>query len=142
MGLFKRGSVWWMDFVYKGTRIRRSVETKDRKLAQRIYDKVKGEIAEGKWFERLLGQDKTFKELMEKYMLEHSPKKSPKQHIRYKSSLGHLSPYFEGFALTEITPKMINEYKVKRYGEKAAPGTINRELNLMRHAFSMAVKEW
>jgi len=37
---------------------------------------------------------------------------------------------------------MINEYKVKRYGEKAAPGTINRELNLMRHAFSIAVKEW
>jgi len=142
MGLFKRGSVWWMDFVYKGARIRRSVETKDRKLAQRIYDKVKGEIAEGKWFERLPGQDKTFKELMEKYIVEHSPKKSPKQHIRDKSSLGHLSPYFEGFALTEITPKMINEYKVKRYGEKAAPGTINRELNLMRHAFSMAVKEW
>jgi hypothetical protein len=43
-----------MDFVCKGTRIRRSVETKNRKLAQRIYDKGKGEIAEGKWFERLL----------------------------------------------------------------------------------------
>jgi integrase len=103
---------------------------------------VKGEIAEGKWFERLPGEEKTFRQLMEKYMTEHSPKKSPKQHVRDKSSLGHLSPYFKDLTLTEITPKMINEYKVKRYGEKAAPGTINRELNLMRHAFSMAVKEW
>ena len=142
MGLYKRGQVWWMDFVYKDKRYRKSTETEDRKLARRIYDKLKGEIAEGKWFERLPGEYRTFKELMEKYMIEHSPKKSPKQHVRDKSSLGHLLPCFKDFTLTEITPKMINEYKVKRYGEKAAPGTINRELNLMRHAFSMAVKEW
>lgn len=142
MGIYKRGQVWWMSFIYKGRHYRKSTETDDRKLAQRIYDKIKGEIAEGKWFERLPGEDRTFREMMEKYMKEHSPKKVPKQYIRDQSSLGHLLPYFGDFSLIEITPKMVNAYKFKRYEEKAAPGTINRELNLMKHAFTMAVKEW
>ncbi|MCJ7785131.1 MAG: hypothetical protein MUP41_14455 [Desulfobacterales bacterium] len=58
MGLYKRGKVWWMSFVCKGKHYRKSTETEDRKLAQRIHDKVKGEIAEGKWFERLPGEGK------------------------------------------------------------------------------------
>jgi hypothetical protein len=42
-----------MSFSYKWKFIRKSTEAEDRKLAKRIYDKVKGEIAEGKWFEKL-----------------------------------------------------------------------------------------
>lgn len=56
MGLFKRGSVWWMRFTYQGKQIKKSAETDDKKLAQRIYDKVKGEVAERKWFEKLPGE--------------------------------------------------------------------------------------
>lgn len=51
MGLYKRGRVWWLSFTYQGRHYRQSTETEDRKLAQRISDKVKGEIAEDKWFE-------------------------------------------------------------------------------------------
>ena len=66
MGLYKRGRVWWMGFTYRGRNCRRSSEVTDRKLAQRIYDKIKGDIAEGKWFEKLPGEEKSFKEMMEK----------------------------------------------------------------------------
>jgi integrase len=142
MGLFRRGRVWWISFVYRGKQYRQSTETSNRKLAKRIFDKVKGEIAEGKWFEKLPGAEETFKELMKKYMEEHSPKKSPKQHIRDMSCLGHLLPYFGDYYLTEISPRLVNAYKVKRYQEKASPGTINRDLGLMRHAFNMAIREW
>ena len=58
MGLYKRGSVWWMRFTYQGKQHRQSTETEDKKVAQRILDKVKGEIAEGKWFEKLPGASK------------------------------------------------------------------------------------
>jgi DNA-binding FadR family transcriptional regulator len=40
---------------------------KTRSLAQRIFDKLKGEIAEGKWFEKLPGENYTFEDLMNKY---------------------------------------------------------------------------
>jgi hypothetical protein len=72
MALYKRGSVWWMCFTYNGKQVRKPTETTDKKLAQRIYDKIKGEIAEGKWFERLPGESITFREMIEKYMSEHS----------------------------------------------------------------------
>jgi len=65
MGLFKRGSVWWIGFTCRGKRYRESTGIADRKLAQRILDKVKGEIAEGKWFEKSPGESKTFGELMD-----------------------------------------------------------------------------
>jgi hypothetical protein len=50
MGLYKRGSVWWMSFIdpNTGKQKRRSTETEDKELAKRIFDKREGQIAEGK----------------------------------------------------------------------------------------------
>ena len=143
MGLYKRGQVWWMSFVYRGEQIRKSTETNEKKLAERIYHKVLGEVAEGKWFERLPGEEKTFREVMEKYLIEHSPKKSKKQYIRDKGIFeNHLLPYFKDHLLPEITSDLVSAYKAKRREEGAKPGTINRELILLKHCFSMACGEW
>jgi integrase len=143
MGLFKRGQVWWMSFTVDGQRFRKSTETIDRKQALKIFDKLKGEIAEGKWFERLEGEDMTFRELMERYLMEYSVVlKKPKSYVRDKSLNNHLQRFFGDFILTEITPKNITEYKVKRRKDGASPRSINYELALMGHAFNLAVKEW
>lgn len=143
MGIYKRGSVWWMSFTVDGRQIRKSTETDDRKLAQRIFDKLKGEIAEGKWFERLEGEDMTFRELMERYLTEYSAvRKKPKSYVRDKSLNNHLQKFFGDFILTEITPKNITAYKIIRREEGASPRSINYELVLMGHAFNLAMKEW
>ena len=143
MGLFKRGQVWWMSFTYQGKQIKRSTETDDKKLAQRIFDKVKGEVAERKWFERLPGEDRTFAEMMERYMTEHSARnKAPRSHVRDKSLRDHLVGFFGDLTLVEVTPSLIAEYKTKRREERAAAKTINNELILMGHAFNLAIKEW
>jgi integrase len=44
--------------------------------------------------------------------------------------------------LAEITPRGLADYKVIRRNELAAPGTINKELALVRHAFNVAIREW
>jgi len=145
MGLFKRGGsgIWHMSFVYRGEQVRRSTETTNRKLAQRIYDKVKGEIAERRWFEKLPGEEKTFGEMMEKYLNGHSARnKAPRSHIRDKSLANHLLASFKDLLLLDITPKLIAEYKTKRREEGASPRTVNYELTLMSHAFNLAIKEW
>lgn len=140
MGLYKRGATWWIRFSYRGRKIRKSTETSDKKLARRIYDKVKGEIAEGKWFERLPGEEKTFKEMMEKYLTEHvSQKASARQ---YKGYIRKLLSFFGNFILSEITPLSINEYKMKRRNDGVGPASINRELAAMKKAFNLALKEW
>jgi len=132
-----------MSFTYQGKQIKKSTETDDKKLAQRIYDKVKGEVAERKWFEKLPGEDLTFKQMMERYMEEHSARnKAPTSHTRDKSLKDHLVGFFGDLTLAEITPNLISEYKTKRRDEVAAPQTVNNELGLMSHAFNLAIREW
>ena len=143
MALYKRGPVWWMSFTHKGQQYRRSTETEDKKLAQRIFDKLKGEIAEGNWFERLPGEDYRFKDLMAKYLDEHSAiNKAKTSHRRDKSLTDHLNKTFGEMLLTDITSAMLSEYKVQRRSEGASPRTINYELTLMSHAFNLAIREW
>jgi integrase len=143
MGLYKRGSVWWMSFTYQGKQIKKTTGTNDKKLALRIFDKVKGEVAERKWFEKLPGEDLTFKEMMERYMTEHSARnKAPRSHVRDKSLRDHLVGHFGEMTLAEITPSQISEYKTKRREEGASPRTLNYELALMSHTFNIAIKDW
>jgi len=142
MSLFKRGKVWWMSLNVKGRRVRRSTETADKRLAEKIHAKVLTEITEGRWFEKMPGEHKTFREMIDKYLDEYSPRKRPKSHVRDKSLAGHLKGYFGELTLSEISPKDIYAYKVMRREEGAAPKTINNELILMGHAYNMAVKEW
>ena len=42
----------------------------------------------------------------------------------------------------EITPKLIAEYKNRRYAAGLKPASINRELANLKKAFNLAVKEW
>ena len=75
-----------------------------------------------------------FTELKNKYLREHSPKKSLKQYIRDKGIFeNHLDPYLKDYLLPEITSDVVSDYKAKRREEGAEPGTINRELNLLKH---------
>jgi integrase len=143
MALFKRGKVWWMRLTYQGRQIRRSTEVKDKKLAQRIYDKVVGQIAEGKWFERVPGEDKTVNELLDRYLRDHSkPNKAPSTYCRDLSLSANLRDTFGSYTLVQVRPSLITEYKARRRAKGASPKSINNELTLLSHAFTLAMREW
>ena len=97
---------------------------------------------EGKFFENARLEEHTFEEMMRRYMRECSVAKSPKSATRDRGSLSHLLTVFGDMMLTEITPKLLAEYKTQRRLQQAAPATINKELQLVRHAFNLAVREW
>jgi integrase len=135
--LFKRGKVWHYRIQVNGRQVRRSTKTEDRKLAKRIYDKIKGQVAEGKWFDKLPGEEKTFKEMMDRYRTEYLPLKShPK---KYESLISSLTSFFESYRVSEITPSLISQYKTQRRHVKVA---LNRELSLLKSAFNIALREW
>lgn len=91
MALFRRNRVWWMGFSYYGKQVRRSTEVTDKKVAEKIYHKVRTQIAEGKWYEPAKGADKTVKELLERYLRDHStPNKSPSSQRSDRSVSVHL----------------------------------------------------
>ncbi len=145
MGLYKRGSTWWMRFSLQGTQIRRSTETSDKKLAERIYHKVLGELATGKWLESEPAEEKTVGELFSRYLEEHSkPNKSRASYVRDKGILARIENEFgTDVVLAEVSASAISDYKARRREAEATPGTINKELGLLRHVFEMAlIWEW
>ena len=143
MALFRRNRVWWMGFSYCGRQVRRSTEVTDKKVAEKIYHKVRTQIAEGKWDEPARGADKTVKELLERYFRDHSAvNKSPSSQRSDRSVALHLIRSFGDLTLRELRPSLIEAHKAKRRAEGAAAKTINIELGILSHAFQLAVKEW
>ncbi len=140
--MFKRSGVWWTCIRHDGKKIQKSLETSERKLAQAIEAKIRTEIIEGSYFEKLVGSKKSFKDMVDKFLKEHAPKVSINMQSSYSVSLKHLIPFFGETKLTSISPKMISRYKVLRKDEGAALGSINKELAMLSKSFSMAVKEW
>ncbi len=140
--MFKRSDVWWTCIRHNGRKIQKSLETSDRKLAKAIEAKVRTEIIEGKYYEKPIGRDKTFKDMMDKFMKEHAPKVSDNMQRSYATSSNHLLKFFGEVDLLSISPKMISRYKILRREEESAPGSINLELSMLSKAFNLAVREW
>lgn len=144
MGLYRRkdSDIWWMSFTFNGRQIRRSTETVDKKLGEKIYAKVLTKVVEGKWFEFNEASQHTFDEMMERFMNEYAPKQEITTQIRYTSALDHLKRYFAGISIAEITPKRISEYIALRRVDTAKASTINKERNMLSKAFNLAWKQW
>ena len=143
MALYKRGPVWWMRLSDQGRQIRRSTDVTDKKLAEKIYHKVMVQLAEGQWFPPDAGAEKTVRDLLERYLREHSaPNKAPTTHRCDQSRAQRLIRTFGDLTLKEIRPSLLAAYKATRRAEGAAAKTINHDLTLLGHAFQLAVKEW
>ena len=140
MGLVKRGNVWWMSFSYQGRQVRKSTGTSDRRLADAILSKVKVQIVEGNFFDRLEEQERTFGELMDRYEREHIVKRA--SHRSFRGYVRRLRAFFGDRTLAEITPRLIVDYKNQRLSAGKAPATVNRELSAIRKAYNLAVREW
>src|SRR3990170_4158294 len=139
MGLYKRGKVWWMSFPYNGRQERRSCETTDKKLADRIYGKVLTQITEGKWFDIDESKLRTFDEMMERFIQEHAPTVSVSMQRRYMSLLANLKKFFSGTTLDKIDAEMVLHYVTWRRGQgNSRPGTRNREIGMLSKALNLA----
>ena len=138
----KGSDIWRMCIWYDGKKIQKSLKTSNKKLAQSIEAKIRADIVEGTYYEKLIGSNKTFRDLKDKFLKVHAPKVSVSMQKSYRTSLNRLEPYFGKSNLLSITPRNISKYKMLRNDDGAAPATINRELAMLSKAFSLAVKEW
>lgn len=140
--MFKRGNTYWCKFRYNGKVIQKSLDTGNRNLARKIEAKIRTRVAEGKYFEKSIGEEKTVSNMMDKFMIEHAPTVSESMQISYKCSLNSLLPFFGDLMLSSIAPKIVSDYKIKRRIEGVKPATINRELAMLSKSINMAANEW
>ncbi|SUB81985.1 site-specific tyrosine recombinase XerC [Pragia fontium] len=106
--------VWQCDFTAPdGSRIRRSLETKDKKQAQEYHDKLKHEA----WRVKHLGDTptKTFDEACLRWINEKHEKKSLDDD---KSKISYFLVFFSGVALADITEDKIQMAVIRLVNRK------------------------
>lgn len=116
---------------------------KDRKLAKAIEAKLRAEIHEGKFFEKKKGEYLTVAGLLDFYHEKHG--KGNKGSETYQKDLYlavALNRMLGKLFLKEVHPFLLEEYISKRRSEGVSDITIHHELNLLRHAFRLAVQKW
>ncbi|HEY3856935.1 MAG TPA: site-specific integrase [Verrucomicrobiae bacterium] len=117
-----------------GKQFRRSLKTKDRKLADRRLTEIKEKIGclsladEGK-----LGFEAVAKRWLESVKHTLAAGTIEQREIRIKN----LAPFFKGTLLRSITAFQCEQWAVKR-GAKLAPQTFVHELETMRNVFKYA----
>jgi len=124
--------IWCINVTHDEGRIREAIGSKQD--AQNALAAVLTDIRRGAYnFKK--PKKILFEDFAEDYLKRTEAHKKPRSHIRDKSSLSHLIPYFKGKLLSRITPKDIDNYiqerrgaEIKRHSEKKRPdpGTINR----------------
>jgi len=129
-----------MFFSHDGVRIRKSCGTSSKKLAEEIYCKLKTELREGKWFNKPIGENKTFGEMMAKFDREYFSHMESSKFCR--SYFNGLVDYFGKYRLSQISPRLIYQFKGLRKAKGIKPATINRQLTIAKRAYNIAVREW
>jgi integrase len=132
-----------MSFTVDGKSYRKSTGTDNDKLARRIFDKVKGQIAEGKWFPQQQAQEYTFAELADAYDIY-----AKQRHKGYekmtKSAIKKLKAHF-GSTRLPISRKAIIDFQSsmlavrKKNSTPLKPAYINRVISVLRSMFTYAV---
>ncbi|MDI6744883.1 MAG: site-specific integrase [Thermodesulfovibrionales bacterium] len=142
MGLFRRNKIWWMSFTAKGKHHRESTGTEEKKLAEKIYAKVKTRVVEETWFDFKHSLRRTLGEMISRYENEYTVAKDYYQKARDKSIFKNLKSYFgEDCTLADIE-NVIGGYEQWRKADGIKPATILKELALLRRMFNVARKQW
>ena len=159
MVVFKKHGKWYIDFYYQGKRCRQKIGTK-KKDAEEALNQIKVKIAAGdfvppdmrKQEDAFQRQPLLFETFAEKSFYPWSEAAHSASHHRLQQSIvrGQLIPHFGGQHLHEITPKILEDYVIKRSrslclrGKKKHPvkgATVNRDIACLKVLFRKAV-EW
>jgi integrase len=135
MGIYKRGSVYWIDYYDQNrNRVQESSQSSNWRDAENLLTLRKSEILRGVYKQPV---KVTFGEFGERYM-EHA-KTNKRSWLRDEQMLENLYGFFgKERQFGEITPVNIEGYKVHRRA-KVSGSTVNRELALLKRMFNLAI---
>ena len=86
-------------------------------------------------------EELTFVDALDRYELEVSNRKRPNTKIRERTSANRLREHFSGLKLKEITPSLVAAFRDKRL-KSVGPSTVQKDLALLSHLFTIANAEW
>ena len=140
MAVYQRGDNWYIDFRFKGQRVRESIGP-SRKDADKVIAKKKTEIVENKYLDiRKEPEPIKFHDFAKEYRAWSKANKKPSSCNRELYVMRMFDDEFKGKYIHQITGWLIEKWKSRRK-EKCKAATVNRELAFLKHLFSKVV-EW
>lgn len=151
MAIYKRGKVYWFNFIFEGRKVQLSTKTSDRKAAREIEAAYKVKLAKR---EVDLDIEKKiipmFKEAMESFLewSRHEHAAKPNTYKRYVTSSKALLKFFKSTPLDKIQSEDVERFKVwrikqncltktgKETRKKIKPATVNRECACLKKLFN------
>ena len=137
--IFKRGSVYWIKYYRNGKPYRESTKSAKEVDAKRLLKRREGEISLGKLpgvrFERVFFDDLSI-DLVADYRINNKRTLG-----RAEGSVKHLTDFFEGSRVIDITTPRIRKYIESRQEEGAANATINRELAALKRMLNIGAEQ-
>ena len=136
MRLYKKRGIW---YVALPGNIRRSLKTKDKEMAGRLYNRIKKEALLGNIIQINKSQQITLSNYIKEY-LEHS--KAHKKHSTYlrdKYSINKLLEHVGNRLLKTITPKMLDKFHTDLINAGHKPSGVAITFRHCRAALSKAV---
>ncbi|NIM18751.1 MAG: tyrosine-type recombinase/integrase [Candidatus Latescibacteria bacterium] len=110
-----------------------------KKLALRLLAKRQTAIFEDRFDLHDIKLTPRFSDFAREYLLTFSKiNKAPQSWRRDQISVNNLNIFFGKYRLNEIKPMLIEHYKQHRLGSGRKPATINRELALLKHLYTVA----
>jgi integrase len=157
MSIFKRGGVYWYNFVHEGKHIQRSSGQGNPKVASQIEAAYKTALVKGEVGiverKKIPGFKQAMKSFLDWSASEHQSK--PATSRRYLVSSAALLRHFKDMQLDKIMPDEVERFKKARLEQfttvrgkekrkatekKIQPATVNRELACLRAMFNHVIK--
>ena len=126
-----------------GKRRRLNTGISDRRVAEELFAGWKVELARERWLGPAhVGSDRLVHELIREYLAKVTPRKSLDSQRRDHVVLGHLPKAWDNLLLSELTPKLIDDYMSARL-ESVSFATVSKELGILKSAYRHAIRwEW
>jgi integrase len=125
----------WVAYSVNGKLVRESSKSEKLTDAQNLLKKRSGEAETGNLVTSEVRRI-TVAKLFETLLVEYRNKKQDVVWAKGRWTK-HLDPFFGGMRAANVGTRQLAAYIFKRQEEKAANGTINRELSLLQRAFSL-----
>lgn len=135
----------------KGTIYKAEVRIKGHDPLYQTFDRLSDAQRWGEETETLLRSggyigdtapgDMTFEKALNRYELEVSSKKRPNTQAREITSATKLRKSFSGLSLKEITPARVAAFRDERL-KTVSPSTLQKDLALLSHLYTIARSEW
>jgi integrase len=139
MGIYRRGGVWWYEFVFRGQRIRESTGSASRTLAAKAERQRHSELEQAVNNVSRTKRHKLFSLAAKEWLAANKARWSESNVAIQGYNVDHLSSYFGRMLLADITAERIGRYQAKRrtetYGKahkKTSARTVNMEIATLR----------